>query len=820
MSSATSIPTFLDQLFSYTTAADLMELIFESELAGYLGGMPQLDRDEVIALVRSVPLEPAIRLSVWVQRRLRLDPTNAAKQLETMELLYGPVFRAAGELLLREQPRRALFSEQQAFALQRLLLLHAEDRPAEDLTEEEQARLLWACLWIPDAILDPDLTADATLPGWELADERFLRFFVASGGLAGRTAFKHELARAHVLYHVVANSTAARRHRDYCPLDGWLEERYGLDFVGLQTFGFSFFARSNVGDREGGALLYANKDYFAPTALVAEYDKAIEAIAAPREWFEAEFSQSKEKARRAAWEIQPFLRRPALLQRDGNAVVLGLRALEGWLSSTGAYYRLFDLARARGEADMERFRRFNGWLQERYVRQLTHIAHPYAHRRVLAGSGRVLGQQPYKVKRRGESMTSDVAVDLGLDLVLVEVTTKRVTQRSLVDGDIEGGDRRRARDGDQEDEAARARRRRPRRRARPAAGRRLRVRRARLAARRRPGRPLPHADALGLARPAERRLPDAPRGREAAHRAARLARRRRVRGADGTRRCRQVAHIAPRAEDVTALARAGFQVDAPRALRPGGRAAAVHRPGAAAQLPRHAQPTAPAAARAAAATDRPRCLMPERSLLNLVDGDDVAACVRSTRAASTSRPSASDHSRQRSRSGSSRPGWRTSVSPPTCRKTLQLARSAPSPQELTGTGPRPLSKTSQVLALTLKAHASSNCARCLPRETVSWDRGEARMTWPLRTIPIYLAASGARAHSARGDDRRRRALPGRGRSAASQPYARAGQGGRARRVARSTTSRSARVGCLGRFALLPDGPRPQVKAETATIPGV
>jgi hypothetical protein len=434
---ATSIPTFLDQLFPYTTASELMKLIFEPELAGYLGGMPQLDRDDVIALVRSVPLEPAIRLSVWVQRRLRLDPTNAAKQLETMELLYGPFFRAAGELLLREQPRRALFSEQQAFALQRLLLLHAEGRPAEDLTKEEQARLLWALLWIPDTILDPDLGGDATLPGWELADERFLRFFVANGGLAGHTAFKHELARAHALYHVIANSPTARRHRDYCPLDGWLEERYGLDFVGLQTFGFSFFARSNVGDREGGALLYANKDYFAPNLLVAQYDKAIEAIAAPREWFEAEFSQSKEKPRRAAWEIQPFLRRPALLQRDGNAVVLGLRALEGWLSSTGAYYRLFDLARARGEAEMERFRRFNGWLQERYVRQLTHIAHPYANRRVLAGSGRVLGQQPYKVKRRGESMTSDVAVDLGLDLVLVEVTTKRVTQRSLVDGDIE-----------------------------------------------------------------------------------------------------------------------------------------------------------------------------------------------------------------------------------------------------------------------------------------------------------------------------------------------------------------------------------------------
>jgi hypothetical protein len=275
------------------------------------------------------------------------------------------------------------------------------------------------------------------LTGWELADERFLRFFVSHGGLAGHSDLKHELARAHTLYHVIANSRAARRHRDYCPIDRWLAERYGLDFIELQAFGFAFFARSNVGDRGDGPLLFTTEDYFAKTTIAPHYPHALEAIAAPREWFEAEFAASKEDPRRAALEFQPFLRRPALLQRDGNAVVLGLRALEGWLSATGAYYRLFDLARSRSAADMERFRRFNGWLQERYIRQLTHVAHPYAARRVLSGSGRVVGELPYRIKGRGESLTSDVAIDLGLDVVLVEVTTKRVTQKSLVEGDIE-----------------------------------------------------------------------------------------------------------------------------------------------------------------------------------------------------------------------------------------------------------------------------------------------------------------------------------------------------------------------------------------------
>ncbi len=266
-------PSFLDQLFSYTTAAELVSLIVEPELAGYVGAMPSLSRADVVEILSSLPLEPAIRLSVWVQRRLRLHPTEPEKQLETMALLYGPVFRAAGELLLRQFPRRSLFSEQQAFAWQRLLLQHGEDRAAEDLTTEEQARLLWAFLWVPDAVLDPDLDVDEQLTGLELQDERLLRFFVSNGGLAGHAAFKHELARAYNLYHVIANSRAARRHVDYCPIDDWLAERYGVNFVELQTLGFAFFARSNVGDRSGGQLLFTNEEYFAGTGLATRYSQ-------------------------------------------------------------------------------------------------------------------------------------------------------------------------------------------------------------------------------------------------------------------------------------------------------------------------------------------------------------------------------------------------------------------------------------------------------------------------------------------------------------------------------------------------------------------
>lgn len=430
------IPTFLDQLWSYTTGAELVRILFPDESLELLD-RPILDRHAIVETIRETPLEPGIRLTVWLQRRLYLHGVDARAQLETMARLYGDIFARAGAKMLSAFPRRTLFSEQQVFALQRLLLVHGKDEPAEDLTPHEQARLLWAMLFIPDAILDPELNADQRLTTMDLADDRMVRFFVANGGLATHTAFRHELARAYRLYHVIANSRAAKRHRDYCPINEWLRDTYSLDFVELQTLGFAFFARSNIADRADGQLQFTNEDYFATTGLSNRYEAALPAIAAPRDWFVSEFATRGAGSRAIARDIQPFLRRPALIQRDGNCVVLGPRALEAWISSTGSYYRLLDIARARGRDDFDRFRRFNGFLHERYFRQLTHIAHPYASRRAaLSGSGRVFPEQTYRVKKTGDQKTSDVAIDLGLDLVLVEITSSRVTTKSVVDGDI------------------------------------------------------------------------------------------------------------------------------------------------------------------------------------------------------------------------------------------------------------------------------------------------------------------------------------------------------------------------------------------------
>jgi 5,10-methylenetetrahydromethanopterin reductase len=83
-------------------------------------------------------------------------------------------------------------------------------------------------------------------------------------------------------------------------------------------------------------------------------------------------------------------------------------------------------------------------------------------------------------------------------------------------------------------------------------------------------------------------------------------------------------------------------------------------------------------------------------------------------------------------------------------------------------------------ATTRRLEQSVHALRALlAGETVSWDGGEARLTWPTCTVPIYPGGVGPAHAAARGTDRRRRAFPGRGRSAACALGARAGGGGRA-----------------------------------------
>ena len=428
-----SPPSFFDQVHVWMTHQELASYIPEVK---HLAGVAEITGERVLELIRGIPFAPAMRFVSSLQKVIGLRYVDVEQQRQLFRAVYGEgPLSVAADAFLNAHERGALFFEQQLFALQRLLVLHASDEEADDLTPKQHVALRSALLYIPGTILSMD---EEMAEAPELVeDERWLRYFVGNGGFVAHGSLMHEMARAHRMYEVVAKSGHTRDHDDFCPIDDWLVEAYGMTFVELQAFGFVMLAGSKV-KTEDEPPLAIDPSYFDTTAFRGRTDEGLKAFAADREWFREEFRRSTETKRRIAFETHPFLRRPGLVQKDGTVLIVAPRAIEAWLGASGTYYRLFDIARAKGSETRKAFTRFNGALQEQYARHLMYVAYPDQPRRKLLGMGVVCGPRTYKVgKGREQLETTDIVIALGFDLVLIEVTAGRLTERSLVEADAE-----------------------------------------------------------------------------------------------------------------------------------------------------------------------------------------------------------------------------------------------------------------------------------------------------------------------------------------------------------------------------------------------
>lgn len=416
------LPTFFDQLYVYATEHEL--------------GLDPTPAADVVAISEAIPFWPSMRFLSKLQRDLWHARVDEEAQIALLNQRYGGSnYAARAEAWMRQRAQRVIFSEQQIFALQRLIILNARDGPLDaSHTEEEYIALLMALAAVPGSVLGPEAVPDEGPPSVE--DERWMRLFVGHGGFIGRGALRNELGRAFRLYGQIASSDGARAHHDYCPLDEWLVDEYGVTFAELQAFGFALHAGSKMqSDEELPSLI--DETYFATTDVAAKARAGLDALSAPREWYVDAFFKTHSDPRRATFQITPFLQRPALRQPDGKIMPIAPRALEAWMSATGNYYRLFDLARAKGSSTRKQFTRFNGMLVETYVHETVQRAYP---RLLSKGSlwlpGAVHRDRTYPGKG-GERRTPDVAIDLTPDLILIEVTSSRLTERSVVDAEPE-----------------------------------------------------------------------------------------------------------------------------------------------------------------------------------------------------------------------------------------------------------------------------------------------------------------------------------------------------------------------------------------------
>jgi hypothetical protein len=413
------LPGFLDQVLAYATEAEL--------------GFDPMSADDILAITKQVPFWPSMRFLSRFQRDLwNVRDDQDGQRVLLARWFGGSNFATRGEAWMGQEPRRVVFSEQQLFALQRLIVLNALDGPVDaDHTQEEYVALVAALVAIPGSVLTLGVdVADDLAP---VDDEQWMRFFVGQGGFVGRGALRNELGRAARLYGEIATSSDAQNHHAFCPLDEWLVDAYGLSFDELQAFAFALHAGSKMGETEELPNL-VDASYFKTSLLAGKAQQALDTLSAPREWYVERFAKTQDDPRRAAFEITPFLQRPALRQPDGKVMPIAPRALEGWMGATGNHYRYFDVARDKGDATRNRYTTFGGWLLETYACECVERAYPPKPDSSIWLPGAVHRDFPYEA-RGGERRTPDVGIDLTPDLILIEVTSSRLTEKSIVDAD-------------------------------------------------------------------------------------------------------------------------------------------------------------------------------------------------------------------------------------------------------------------------------------------------------------------------------------------------------------------------------------------------
>jgi hypothetical protein len=410
-------PTSSDQVFAVPSTVEL--------------GLATGDRDDLDALLADVPFEPAFLLLARMAAEIWHARDDAARQLALVRDIgmHGLAERLerylAGASACEE---RLLFSPQDLNAVQRLLIEHAADKTFDDGMSEEEASWAVGAIFIAGALAR--VPVQEQLMQLEPGSDEWLVHFLQNGSFHSRRAPMNAFTRARTLFAEIAPTL--HDLDEYCPLDEWFETDYGLSVDEQLTAGFALYGQAGGLDeqRPPSRRSLIEADFFDATPLAAKKPQLEQLLTADRDWYQTAFADALAEVggdpASLAWERRPFWQRPFLRCSSGQWLLVTPHALDDWLGG-GFFHRALESARRRGVP--LRLTQFFGRLVELYALDLVRSVYP---ERDLAG-GRVHGEQLYD---RGQQKTCDVAVDLGPDLVLVEVVSRRLTAELLVRGDL------------------------------------------------------------------------------------------------------------------------------------------------------------------------------------------------------------------------------------------------------------------------------------------------------------------------------------------------------------------------------------------------
>jgi hypothetical protein len=423
-------PAALDQFMTY----------IDEELLEY----ERSSLARVRALIATLPAEPALALIASLAARVRQLGFAGTGQLGLAKEFYGPgVLVDRMRALVAADSSRRVFADQQIQLLLWLLIVDARDAPSEArLSGHDHAALRAALLGCTSVVGDQTRSLEE---GQSLDD--LLGYFVQLS-----TFYRHEmplppLVRAQELLRR-ARDEIAQGHPQFCPLDSWHQDTYGLDLDEQLRLGIGLSAMAHAWHQHDAAGTQvrlsreAVDDFMLKASLASRTDRALSLISATRAELTEALGETARDSTQVVWEGTPLKRFPFLRCNDGGLTLLSPAFIQSWLTD-GFHYRSLLAAQTldrenrvkKARSHAQRYLNFIGAVYERYCLDLARSVHPHTG----VEAARVLGEQPFSKSSRQRAgrgeRTSDIAVEVGPDLVLVEITASRIGAEGQRTGD-------------------------------------------------------------------------------------------------------------------------------------------------------------------------------------------------------------------------------------------------------------------------------------------------------------------------------------------------------------------------------------------------
>jgi hypothetical protein len=384
------------------------------------------DLEYLVGETSEIPFEPAMLAISRLAAANWHIPRDRDAQLELANGFFdgAPIVHQLSRWA-RAEEGRVIFSEQQFFVVQRLLVEHARDGAIGDgMAEGEFARLkrliLGAATIVDDSHFDLEQAAGL--------GEEMLAYLIQNGAYHSRQNMLNAFARAYSLF-----VEHARARADDLPLDQWVAEDHALTLEEQFAAGNALqtVSRANEDDVQPGQRSLVEPDALRTTSFRDRMDDVRGMLVGSRDWYCEAFAGAGDLTS-IAWETTPFMQRPFLELSSGQLVLISPRSIISWLGD-GFYYRLLEAAQRRNTPEREMslaYTELVGELLEEWALEL--VRSVYAGERP-PGGGRVFGEQRY-----GDNLlTPDVAIDFGTDLVLIEVRSGYLNRRLRVSGQVD-----------------------------------------------------------------------------------------------------------------------------------------------------------------------------------------------------------------------------------------------------------------------------------------------------------------------------------------------------------------------------------------------